>query len=118
MKSTWKRKRYKSRFKKKKWKIKKHTEEKQGEDRRERERENKQSLRRMTHGWDDAHQHLSQCGVSHIIKRSRCEGERVTCEVYCLQFPCPSVGGAVYATRPLQQNAISCKRTHYNKLKK
>ena len=28
-------------------------------------RENKQSLRRMTHGWDDAHQHLSQCGITH-----------------------------------------------------
>ena len=35
----------------------------QGEDRRE--RDNKQSLRRMTHGWDDAHQHLSQCGITH-----------------------------------------------------
>ena len=31
-----------------------------------------------------------------------CEGEKVTCEVYC--FP----------TRRLQQNAISCKRTYYN----
>ena len=26
--------------------------------------ENKQSLRRMTHGWDDAHKQLSQCGIT------------------------------------------------------
>ena len=35
----------------------------------------------MTHGWDDAHQHLSQCGITHHSVR-----EKVTCEVYCLQF--------------------------------
>ena len=28
-------------------------------------RENTQPLKRMTHGWDDAHQHLSQCGMTH-----------------------------------------------------
>ena len=31
-------------------------------------RENRQSLRRMTHGWDDAHKHLSQCRVTHHYK--------------------------------------------------
>ena len=31
-------------------------------------RENKQSLRRLTHGWDDAHHHLSQRGVTHHYK--------------------------------------------------
>ena len=31
-----------------------------GREQGEEKGENKQSLRRMTHGWDDAHQHLSQ----------------------------------------------------------
>ena len=31
-------------------------------------RENRQSLRRMTHGWDDAHKHLSQCRVTYHYK--------------------------------------------------
>ena len=28
-------------------------------------RETRHSRRRMTHGWDDAHKHLSQCRVRH-----------------------------------------------------
>ena len=36
-----------------------------GKEQGEEKGENKQSLRRMTHGWDDAHQHLSQCGITH-----------------------------------------------------
>ena len=36
-----------------------------GREQGEEKGENKQSLRRMTHGWDDAHQHLSQCGITH-----------------------------------------------------
>ena len=36
-----------------------------GREQGEEKAENKQSLRRMTHGWDDAHQHLSQCGITH-----------------------------------------------------
>ena len=36
-----------------------------GREQGEETRENKQSLRRMTHGWDDAHRHLSQCGITH-----------------------------------------------------
>ena len=36
-----------------------------GREQSEDRRENRQSLRRMTHGWDDAHQHLSQCGITH-----------------------------------------------------
>ena len=72
MKSTWKRKREKSRFRKKKWKTEKDTEESKV---RIEERENKQSLRRMTHGgmtrtntWTNV--------VSHIITRARCEREK------------------------------------------
>ena len=34
-----------------------------GREQGEEKGENKQSLKRMTHGWDDAHQHLSQCGL-------------------------------------------------------
>ena len=60
MKSPW-RKRFRSGFT---WK-KKHTERNKV---RKREK-NKQSLRRMTHGWDDAHQHLSQCGRDVGIQR-------------------------------------------------
>ena len=32
------------------------------------EERTRQSLRRMTHGWDDAHKHLSQCRVTHHYK--------------------------------------------------
>ena len=31
-------------------------------------RENRQSLGRMTHGWDDAHKHSSHCRVTHHYK--------------------------------------------------
>ena len=31
-------------------------------------RENRQSLKRMTHGWDDAHKHMSQIRVTHQNK--------------------------------------------------
>ena len=67
--STWKRKR---------WKVK--VQEDDVEDREthgrklgEEKGENKQSLRRMTHGWDDAHQHLSQRRVTdyYICARTR-----------------------------------------------
>ena len=44
----------------------------QSEDRRE----NRQSLRRMRHGWDDAHKHLSQCGITHHYECARCEREK------------------------------------------
>ena len=36
-----------------------------GREQGEEKGENKQSLKRMTHGWDDAHQHLSQYGITH-----------------------------------------------------
>ena len=36
-----------------------------GREQSEDRRENKQSIRRMTHVCDDAHQHLSQCGITH-----------------------------------------------------
>ena len=36
-----------------------------GREQGEEKGENRQSLRRMTHGWDDAHQHLSQSGITH-----------------------------------------------------
>ena len=39
--------------------------ERRRRDQSEDRRENRQSLKRMTHGWDDAHQHLSQCGIAH-----------------------------------------------------
>ena len=42
-------------------------EREQGEEKRE----NKQSLKRMTHGWDDAHQHLSQMWY-HTSFSTRC----------------------------------------------
>ena len=38
-----------------------------GREQGEEKGENKQSLRRMTHGWDDAHQHLRQCGITHNL---------------------------------------------------
>ena len=37
---------------------------------REGRRENKQSLRRKTHGWDDSQQHLSQCGITHHARNA------------------------------------------------
>ena len=69
-----------------------------GREQREEKGENKQSLRRMTHGWDDAHQHLSQCGITH-------------------HYACAPMRCTVYTTRRLQQMAISCKRTYCNKQK-
>ena len=50
--------------------VKVQTEEKEigethGREQGEEKGENKQSLGRMTLGWDDAHQHLSQCGITH-----------------------------------------------------
>ena len=36
-----------------------------GREQNEEKGENKRSLKRMTHGWDDAHQHLSQRGITH-----------------------------------------------------
>ena len=38
-----------------------------GREQGEEKGENKQSLKHMTHGWDDAHQHLSQCGITRIV---------------------------------------------------
>ena len=67
--------------------------------------ETKQSLRRMTHGWDDAHKRLNQCRVTYHYKCAQSR-EKVTCEVYC------------FHPRRLQQIAISCKRSCYNKLSK
>ena len=43
-----------------------------GREQGEEKGENKQSLKRMTHGWDDAHQHLSQCGITHHSARALC----------------------------------------------
>ena len=43
-----------------------------GREQDEEKGENRQSLRRMTHGWDDAHQHLSQCGITHHSARVLC----------------------------------------------
>ena len=43
-----------------------------GREQGEEKGENKQSLRRMTHGWDDAHQHMSQCGSTHHSARALC----------------------------------------------
>ena len=37
-----------------------------GREQSEDRRENRQSPRRKTHGWDDAHKHLSQCGITHL----------------------------------------------------
>ena len=42
-----------------------------------------QTLRRVTHGWDDAHEHLSQCRVTDYYT---CE-KKATCEMYCLHLP-------------------------------
>ena len=46
-----------------------------------------------THNMDDhvddmmrSCRHLSQSGVSHIMKHVRCAREKVTCEVYCLHI--------------------------------
>ena len=39
-------------------------------------RENRQPPRSMTHGWNDAHKHLSQCRVTHYYKCARYEGEK------------------------------------------
>ena len=36
----------------------------------------------MTHGWDDAHKHLSQCRVTHHYKCRAVNEKKVTCEVY------------------------------------
>ena len=58
--STWKRKKYKSRFKRMKWKMGETNKECKA---RVEERTDNQ-LRRMTHGWDDAHKHLSQCRMT------------------------------------------------------
>ena len=46
------------------------TGETHGREQGEEKEENKQSLRRMTHGWDDAH--LSQCGITHHSARVLC----------------------------------------------
>ena len=35
--------------------------------------------------------HLSQCGVSHIMKHVRCAREKVTCEVLPSTFPCEEI---------------------------
>ena len=43
-----------------------------GREQSEEKGENKQSLKRMTHGWDDAHQHLGQCGITHHSARALC----------------------------------------------
>ena len=43
-----------------------------GREQGEEKEENKQSLRHMTHGWDDAHQHLSQCGITQHSARVWC----------------------------------------------
>ena len=43
-----------------------------GREQGEEKRENKQSLRRMTHGWDDAYQHLSHCGITHHLACTLC----------------------------------------------
>ena len=42
--------------------------ERRGSEQSEDRRENRQSLRRMTHGWDDTHTHLSQCRLTHHYK--------------------------------------------------
>ena len=41
----------------------------------------------MTHGWDDAHQQLSQCGLTHHYACALWTRKRVTSEVYCLHTP-------------------------------
>ena len=46
--------------------------ERRGREQGEEKEENKQSLRHMTHGWDDAHQHLSQCGIAQHSARVWC----------------------------------------------
>ena len=71
MKSTWKRKGYRSKFKQKKKKI----GETHGREQSKEKRENKLSIKRMTHGWDDAHQHSSQCGITHHSARALCTEE-------------------------------------------
>ena len=35
--------------------------------------------------------HLTQCGVSHIIRHAHCVGEKLTCEVHCLHRPSVTV---------------------------
>ena len=50
--------------------------ERHGREQSEDRRENRQSLRRMTHGWDDAHQHLSQCRVRHHYKCAQTREKR------------------------------------------
>ena len=94
--STWKRKRKTSKFRRMKWKMRETNEECKV---RIEERTDNHS-RRMTHGWDDAHKHLSQCRVTHHYKCTR-KRWRVRC--------------TGYTTGRLQQIAISCKRTYCNK---
>ena len=76
--------------------------ERQWREQSEDRRENRQSLKRMTHGWDDAHKHLSQCRGRQYHECGQTRGN-VTCEGVLFKHP-----------RRLQQIAISCKRTDYN----
>ena len=46
-----------------------------GREQGEEKGENKQSLRRMTNGWDDAHQHLNRCGITHHQSCTLCRRE-------------------------------------------
>ena len=58
--------------------------------------------------------HLSQCGVSHIMKHVRCAGEKVTCEVY---LSTPTVGysrslSAVNETYCNKKKELNCHELH------
>ena len=61
MKSTWKRKGKQVQVQAEEEEIGETLGREQGEEKGG----NKQSLKRMTHGRDDAYQHLSQCGITH-----------------------------------------------------
>ena len=55
--------------------------------------------------------HLSQCGVSHIMKHVRCVREKVTCEVHSSTHPVghsrlPSAVNETYCNK--QKNELNC----------
>ena len=102
--STWTRKRQKSKVQEEEVEVE--DRERRGREQSEDRRENRQSLRRMTHGWDDAHKHMSHCGITH----------RYACALWTRKRW--RVRCTVYTPRRLQQIAMRCKRTYYNKFLK
>ena len=85
--------------------------ERHGREQSEDRRENRQSLRRMTYGRDDARQHLSQMWYHTSLHVRAVNGKKVTCEVYCLQLQEATAGSHVedpLKSRVWMENCSCC----------